>query len=119
MDAPPITPAPSSERRTEYRKPLRTRVNLAFSDRRPADGRAFDVAAGGMGVVLDVNLPIGTMCSVSFSLLFKDGHSVAGKTNAKVAYCVLSGKEHGFKIGLQFTNISEQLATSVVRYLES
>ena len=116
MDTPPLSSA--SERRTEFRKPLRTRVVLAFPDKRPLEGRAFDIGPGGLGVVADLSLPIGATCTLQFSLLFKDGSNFNGKTSARVAYCVLSSMHNGFKVGLQFANMSEAVAMAVTRYLD-
>ena len=117
MEAPGSTP--SADRRTEARKPLRVRVRLRLAGHAPTELRSVDLSSGGMGLVADVNLPLGLAGDVGFTLRFPNGSSLDVQADATIIHSVFSSSHDGFIIGLQFREPSADLQAALRRYLRS
>jgi hypothetical protein len=65
------------ERRAEDRKALRVRVAVAVPGRRVLAGHSINVSVSGIRVAVELNLPVATACSISFTLRLSDGSSHA------------------------------------------
>jgi c-di-GMP-binding flagellar brake protein YcgR len=118
-DAPKARPTPPAlERRVQMRKPLRTRVVLTMADAPPVVARCIDISASGMGLVADVSLRGASTCQLAFVIRFNDGSTYTAEVSARIAYCVLGNDMKGFKIGAQFSGLSERASAAVQRYLK-
>jgi hypothetical protein len=94
---------PGAERRANPRKPLRTAAVLTALGRQ-VPARTLDISKEGLGLTSDLNVPVGTKCTVAFSLLVgAHGHPV--KLNALAVDTVMSGFD-GFRIGLSLLSVS-------------
>jgi c-di-GMP-binding flagellar brake protein YcgR len=113
----PKTP-PALERRIQMRRPLRTRVVITMADAPPVEGRSIDISASGMGLVADVNIRAASTCQLAFVIRFKDGSTYTADVSARIAYCVLGNDMNGFKIGAQFSGVSERASAAFQRYLK-
>lgn len=93
-----VAPSPP-ERRDTPRKPLHLPAALLMAGIR-VQARTLDLSRGGACVSCAAAVPIGT----PLSLVLPSSRSPGGflRLRAKVAYCVLSGRE-GLRVGLQFT----------------
>lgn len=105
------------ERRVQGRRPLHTRVTVLSGGRQPVQGRSFDVSATGIGLVLDVNLGADTACALMFRMTFPNGSAFEARTNATVAYSLLSAELRGFKTGVHFVSPPLDLVQALARYL--
>lgn len=91
------------ERRAHPRKPLRTAATLTALGRQ-VPARTLDISKEGLGITSDLNVPVGTKCTIAFSLLVGPrGHRV--QLNALAVDTVMSGFD-GFRIGLSLLSVS-------------
>lgn len=106
-----------SERRRHERKPLRASALLQLPDGAPLQVRTVDVSAGGLGVVSPVNINPRLPCMVRVNLPVNPSGQALLEAQATIAYCVLSGSESGFLIGLQFLNLPVASARAIALFL--
>ncbi|MDD0840202.1 PilZ domain-containing protein [Curvibacter sp. HBC61] len=97
--------SPSVDRRIQSRKLIRVPAVLDIAGRAPLSVRTVELSASGLGLSCPVNLAPGLMCTVSFRLL-----GPASLTElvlpGQLTYSVLSQRDGGFRIGVQFKNLS-------------
>ncbi|WP_205833014.1 PilZ domain-containing protein [Azohydromonas caseinilytica] len=106
-----------AERRRTERKVLRGSAQLLLPSGNLVETRLVDISQGGLGLVAPVNLPVGTVCEVKFrSALFGNG-TEALVVRGRIARSILSGKEGGFMIGLEFSNLAPALRDKIKRYV--
>ncbi len=101
-------PTVATNRRAHDRFPLRTDVLLQLSDGRQARARSLDMGKGGMGIVTDINALVGTKLNLQLRLPVGTGGSELFQASAVVANVVLAGSDGGFRLGLQFLELSAQ-----------
>ena len=106
------------QRRATARRSLRGDAQLLLSNTETFDGRTLDISADGLGLVMPVNVPEKLACTVKFSIPSTAAHRLWFEAKAAVVHSVLSGREDGFKIGLQFRRPSSELASAIRAYVE-
>ena len=105
---------PGGERRAHPRKPLRTAATLTAMGRQ-VPARTLDISKEGLGITSDLNVPVGTKCTIAFSLLIGPrGHPV--HLNAIAADTVMSGFD-GFRIGLSLQSLSPHDRNLIEQFL--
>lgn len=82
------------------RKVLRCRAQLQFADGNAADVRTVDVTAGGMSVMAQHHLAVGSLGSLVFELPANGALQIL-KADVKIVYATLVGTE-GVRLGLRF-----------------
>ena len=105
------------ERRREDRRPLRGPAQLLLPSRELLHARTVDLSLGGIGLVAPSNLPANAICEVKFRAPMVDNRIEMLIARGRVAYSILSGKENGFMVGLQFTDIPAGTQAIIKRYL--
>lgn len=105
---------PGADRRANPRKPLRTAAMLTALGRQ-VPARTLDISKEGLGLTSDLNVPVGTKCTVAFSLLVGTrGHPV--QLNALAVDTVMSGFD-GFRIGMALLSVSADDRRLIEQYL--
>ena len=108
-----------SDRRRAKRTLFRSHAKLLLPDRDAIDVRTVDISNGGVGVVCPLNLLPGTPCEVHLHFRKIPIGVENVQFQAQIAYCVLSGREQGFLIGLQFTAPPKDALKAIDRYIKS
>jgi len=98
--------APSADRRSHDRQPLRTAATLGLPDGRAVPARTLDIGKGGAGVVCDLNIPVGTLLAIVMRLPARPAGSALFEASATAASCTLAASDGGFRLGLQFSPLS-------------
>ncbi|NUZ05389.1 PilZ domain-containing protein [Piscinibacter koreensis] len=118
MEIPNLTPA-ASERRKQERRTLRANAALRLSGATPVVVRTLDLSVGGMGVVAAINPPAGSRCTIGIASPAQPRGAIAVEIDAVVVHSIFSSRESGFKIGLQFGDLTQSAADAINRYLGS
>lgn len=105
-----------SDRRKENRKLLHTHVLLTLDDGTQLDEYSLDVSDSGLCVSSQLNLHPGDTCSISLRLVLQYG-VVDFSARAKINYSVLARDAGGFKVGLQFLQLSQAAEDTLRHYL--
>jgi c-di-GMP-binding flagellar brake protein YcgR len=93
-----------ADRRQAERKVFRALAELRLPDQQVLGVRTFDISVGGIGVVSPLNLRLESFCHVKVRApLLGMGMDVL-KLHARVVHSVLSAKESGFMLGLEFAD---------------
>jgi c-di-GMP-binding flagellar brake protein YcgR len=98
--------SPSSNRRAHERVPMRTTVVMTLPNGQHVHGRMFDIANGGMGVVVDNAMPIGIDVSLQFRLPVGPINGTQMVLSAQIMNVVLAASKGGFRLGVRFINIT-------------
>lgn len=112
--------APSSttpDRRQHERRALRGAAQLALPGRAVMAVRMLHLSSGGMGIVGPSNLPARTTGLLRMSIPKKTLGSDTFDVDVMVTHSVYGGSEDGFKIGLEFVNMTEAMAAAVTAFL--
>jgi len=107
--------AVQNEARVNARKILRCPARLTLADGTALRGRTFDVSMGGLSIMMDNPLPLGTHCTIAFEAL-TGGKTVKINVAARVIHCALSGTD-GFRIGVQLERNDEAAARAMRQLL--
>lgn len=107
-----------SEKRTHERVTLRTQATILLSDRKVIKVRTLDIALGGMAIVADGNPNSGIVFNIQLTLPLHTDIPPLFEAKVRVAHSVLSGKEGGFKIGLQFIELNDAAESMLLQFLE-
>ncbi|MCX9157363.1 PilZ domain-containing protein [Niveibacterium sp. 24ML] len=110
---------PSSDRRQNERKPLRTTSYLRLPGSRPTAVRSVDISLGGMSIIATANPPSKTSCVLRVGLPAGAQGIKLVEVEAKVLHSVFSGREDGFKVGLSFVNLGAEARQAISSYLSS
>ena len=96
---------------------IRTPVHLVLADRTQFVCRSFDIGMGGMGVMADASIPVGTQLMLKATLPSKRAQAETLICRARVAVCVLAspGSHGGFRVGLQFQALDPK-AVELLQY---
>lgn len=112
-----------SGRHQGARKLLRRPADLVLPDRKMVEVRLHDLRMDGVAVVAPLNLRQALVCEVKFRLPWSRGGdgavAVAVAARAKVAHSILSSRQGGFLIGLDFLDIDEGSLGAISRYMSA
>jgi len=99
---------------------IRTQVHLVMADRTQLVCRSFDIGKGGMGVMADVSIPVGTQLMLKTTLPSKRAQTETLICRARVAVCVLGspGARGGFRVGLQFQSLDPKAVELLEYFLQ-
>ena len=111
--------AGGAERRRSKRTLYRSHAKLLLPGHDAIEVRTVDVSSGGVGVVSPLNLLPGLPCEIHlhFRKIPIGMENIA--VRSRIAYCVLSGKEQGFLIGVQFVEPPQEALQVIDRYIKS
>lgn len=105
------------DRRSAERKAFRAPALLRLPDRQVIEVRTFDISVGGIGVVTPMNLRQDVVCDIRVRPpMFVEGAEVL-LARGRIAHSILSGKEKGFLIGLEFMEIASSMTDLIKQYV--
>ncbi|MFO1390069.1 PilZ domain-containing protein [Cellvibrio sp.] len=108
------------ERRLFERKALKGPARITRTGASALIGRMADISAGGACVVLDLNLPVKSVVQLEFNILVRRTSALAGFTAAAVVTHVsFSSSDNGFRVGVQFTALTDIQKQLIQQYLEN
>jgi c-di-GMP-binding flagellar brake protein YcgR len=105
------------ERRQGERKVFRGSAQLLLPNRELVQVRTIDISPGGLGLVAPSNLSPAMVCEIRFRAPLQGERLEILQARGRIAYSVLSGKENGFLVGFQFTDIPTPALTLIKRYV--
>jgi hypothetical protein len=107
------------ERRVFERKTLKGPARLVRSGAPSLIGHMCDISLGGACVVAESNIPLKTCFQLEFNILVRKTSSLAGiRTSAIVTYVSFSNSDGGFKVGMQFTGLTDAQKQLIVQYMD-
>ncbi|WP_298232721.1 PilZ domain-containing protein [uncultured Azohydromonas sp.] len=105
------------DRRLGERKKFRAPALLRLPDRQVIEVRTFDISVGGIGVVTPMNLRQDVVCDIRVRPpILSEGMEVL-LARGRIAHSILSGKEKGFLIGLEFVEIASSMREIIKQYV--
>ena len=105
------------ERRREDRRMFHGSAQLLLPTREVQRVRTLDISLGGIGFVASSNLLRDTVCEIKFRAPLLAERIEMLVARRRIAYSILSGKENGFMVGLQFTDIPPVALALIRRYM--
>ncbi len=103
---PITTDAGGPEQRRSPRWQIKTAARLVvLNSNQVAEARTLDISSGGLSIIADFSLKVGTLLQVSLLLPPKVKDAVPLSARAEVMNCVFDGRNGGFRIGMQFVDI--------------
>jgi len=108
-----------ADRRRFKRTLFRSHAELRLPDHDAIKVRTVDISCGGVGIVGPLNLPPGMPCEIRLHFRKIPIGTENVVMQARIAHCVLSGKEQGFLLGLQFASPSREALQAIDRYIKS
>lgn len=105
------------DRRQATRKAFRAAALLRLPDQRVIEVRTTDISTGGIGLVTSWNLPLGSICDVRVRPPIRSEGLDAILARGRLVHSILSGKEQGFLIGLEFTEVPSAVTEIIEQYL--
>ncbi|NML15104.1 PilZ domain-containing protein [Azohydromonas caseinilytica] len=109
--------ASGPERREHARKPFSTTAYLKLPNLQVIEVHTVDLSGGGIGTVSPLNLSPGAMCEITFHVTRDTTGVDAVVAYGRVAFSILSGREYGFLVGLQFVNLAPEYRAIIERHL--
>lgn len=76
-----------------------------------------DISLGGMGVVSPLNLPYELLCEMHFTLPREPAGMDVLAVSVRVVHSILSGRQRGFLVGLQFVNLPPNTLATISRFM--
>jgi c-di-GMP-binding flagellar brake protein YcgR len=107
----------SSNRRSYERVPMRTTVILTTPNGRHVHARMFDIARGGVGVVVDDTLPVGTELRMQFRIPVGPINGTQMIMSATIMNVVLAASKGGFRMGLRFVHLTSEANDAIESFL--
>lgn len=115
MARPIITDPNVREQRRSPRWQLKTAAQLIVNNNQAMQVRTLDISAGGLSIVTQSALPMGMTVQINLMLPTWNGPLVPMSVRASVVNSSLDGRNGGFRIGLQFTEIDPALKLEIER----
>ena len=107
------------ERRVFERKTLKGPARLVRAGAPSMIGHMCDISLGGVCVVAESNVPLKTGFQLEFNILVRKTSSLAGiRTSAIVTHVSFSNSDGGFKVGMQFTGLTDAQKQLIVQYMD-
>ena len=111
--------SPLLEQRRADRKLLRTFAQLILPNGVQLAVRTYDLGLDGISVVAPVNLRLKSACEILFSVPIAGRSSDGIQASASVVHSILSRRQDGFMIGLDFHGIQERGLVLVRTYVNA
>ena len=111
------TPHTAANRRQYERHALKVTAAIALSSTQIIEVRTIDISLGGIGIIVQVNLPSATVLAIRIPLPSPKGVSVI-ETRAEVTYSVLASDVKGFKVGLRFLDLDASATAALIQFLK-
>jgi len=106
-----------AERRTFARRALRNTAFLLLPGGKTLEVRTFDISAGGMGILVDVNPPRGATFSIRVSLPLKIRGYDTFESRVQVMQSVYGSAEGHFKVGLRFIDLEASAVVAIAGFM--
>ncbi len=105
------------DRRSSERKAFKAPALLRLPDQQVIEVRTTDISVGGIGVVTPMNLRQDAVCDIRVRppIFTEDMGLIVAR--GRIAHSILSGREKGFLIGLQFLEIPSSMADLIKQYV--
>lgn len=107
------------EQRRAGRKMFRTLAQLTLPNGTQLAVRTYDVGLDGISIVAPVNLKLKSACEIVFRVPIAGRSSDAIHASAGVAHSILSRRQDGFMIGLDFRGIQERELALIRAYVNA
>ena len=101
------------EKRQRERRPLFCKARLTAGEK-SHEARTLDIGTGGIGLILDFNIPIGGIYTLQLDLPIVEGRAEPLRVQAQVLHTVLA--KGGFRVGLKFVAPDKKTAEALKRY---
>jgi len=101
-----LTTGVISDRRAHERRPFRTEALLTFADGQSRVAHVLDIGKGGVGLITDINAPLGYPFKITLRLPGAGTGGVPFEAHGSVANCILDGRRGGFRWGAQFKDLT-------------
>lgn len=119
--SPPADPAAQNAapagRRRHARRATRCAARLALGGGHSLDVRIIDISEGGLGLVSQRPLPLGSHFVLRWALPDADGEPQAVQATACVTHSVLSGALAGFRVGVRFVQVDGPVSRLIRQYV--
>ena len=106
-----------TERRAHVRQPLRTSAALVLPDGRLLIARTLDIGAEGAAVVADIDPGDAETLTVKIRLPARPSGSRLFQAKGRVVARVLTGREVGFRLSLQFDALGVNASRALAGFL--
>ena len=106
------------ERRSSQRKFFSTSACLTRQDDACVQGRTLDISLTGMAVVMPFSPALGLVCKIAFSVPTAARQSKRVEIAGRTIYSILSGPQGGFRIGLEFMDISMDVVSVIQAFIK-
>lgn len=106
MNSPLTTSTPISERRSGVRKLVRLSALVEMEGLAPLSVRTVELSPGGAALSSPLNLKPGGRCLVRIALPAQPPQPMLA-VRASVVYSVLSQRDDGFRVGIQFQSLGK------------
>ncbi|MFA6312545.1 MAG: PilZ domain-containing protein [Sterolibacterium sp.] len=94
-------------------------VVAANGEQSTIEGISHDISSEGVSVICHRNIPLNR--AVTVCLLIRTGNrdnpELVVEAQGKVVYCVLSGEQGGFRVGIQFLKFAGESKNILERYM--
>ncbi len=81
---------------------------MSFADGGRLVARSVDIGTGGMGLVADVNPPIGSWFMVKTLLPLRPRGGVIFEAEVRVMNSIYKSQDGGFRLGVQFVDLKSE-----------
>lgn len=108
-----------NDRRQTERKLFRALAELRLPNQQLLHVRAFDISVGGIGVVSSLNVRLETPCEIKVRAPLLGAGMDVFQLRARVTHSVLSAKEKGFMLGLEFENPPTAAVDIIKQYVKT
>ena len=105
------------ERRSSQRKLFSTTACLTCQDDACVHGRTLDISLTGMAVVMPLSPALGLIYMIVFSVPTAARQSKKIEITGRTIYSILSGPQGGFRVGLEFVDISVDIISAIQAFI--
>ncbi len=112
-------PAAGMDRRRFPRKFISGTGHLLVPGQPPIEVHTQDISLGGVGVIAPRPFPHETPCRLRFALSRESYGMDFITVPVRVVHCVLSGREYGYILGLEYHNMTGSVEEVVKKYMSA
>lgn len=109
--------ATGAERRAAIRRPLRAQAMVLLPGQPGRPCKTVDISETGICVAMPEALPPGTTCMVGFELPDRQGNRKRHQSRARVVMSILAQHADGFRVGMQFQEVSDPVLLAIQGYV--